>query len=1159
MNKQQLEQIFSTRFDSDSWRKVLTEVFAITTILQEPKRIALNSNKIADSAFELGSFETADNRLIGVYRVNLNDNPKIERNKVGLRSLLRSIYKYDVDGALVVFVQGDKWRFSFISEIRILDEQGNPKKQATEPKRYTYLLGKDEKVRTPAVRLSVIAGKKLTLEDIREAFSVEALNEEFYKIVRDYFYQLVGGTVGKGRQKKTHEKILRLPIAENENNEKYYREFAVRLIGRTIFCWFLKVKKSDKGIPLLPEDLLSTEAVTNNPVYYHHILERLFFQTLNTPMDNRRSDLPNGCEIIPFLNGGLFEPQLEDYYEPNKWTGVNNNLNTLSIPDEWFVEFFEEISHYNFTVDENSPVEIEFGIDPEMLGRIFENLLAEIDPDTGKSARKATGSFYTPREIVSYMVDESLICYLKAKLETETKGFGFQAIDKTQIGMFGNEGRIQQKFEVSLENNRWLTTPEKLENVLRELFFHDNNEHKFNETETEILIKAIDDCKVLDPACGSGAFPIGILQRLVFLLEKLDPNNEKWKAWQRDKAIRETEKAFKDNDKTQREMRLIEINEAFEKDSSDYSRKLFLIERCIYGVDIQPIAAEISKLRCFLTLVVDDTIDDTAENRGVRHLPNLEFKFVTADTLLKLPAGNLFQSNTKSQLTNLENIRHEYIRAYGDRKNRLKEQFGMVQDEIFNKQIENSHDQTQDKRAIALSVWKPFKHEKTDWFDPLWMFGVKEFDIVIGNPPYGAKLSKQQVEKYKKYFELETKETAIFFLEKCNKLLSLGGLESLIIPKSFSFASNYRAARDYVEEELFLLGDCGTAFENVKFEACIVFIRKAHKSDSYISVKFDRDKTFKVISHIDKKLKELFGFFPNGIIEKEIKIGLQIRKLKQVLNDIAENSRGEMVQKHISDLGDFKVIGGKEIDRYGIRGVKGFVDSKFLDGQKGFIKQNSILVQNIVAHVKKPFDHLKITACIPQNTSFVIADTINQIKITDEKLSERLIWAILNSKLINWYSYLFIFGKAIRTMHFDSPVTSRIPVPFDIHKKQKPFENLVDYVLFLKDSDSMEQINEYVPNSHLVEQFEEVINTLVYELYFEEHMKEREIDVLQFVDTKNIFRSIGNDSTDKQKAEIIGKAYKWLQESGNPIRDRIALANFKSKDIISRINSTTKN
>ena len=490
MDKKTLQSILSKPFVLADWQNLLTEVFGVKNFLQKPAEIPLASNKKAESAFELGSFNTADDRIIGLYLVKVKPEVWLERNKVGLRELLRSVYKYDVDGALIVFVQADKWRLSFVSEIRTFDDEGNITKKVTEPKRYTYLLGDGEKTKTPVDRLFSVKGKKLYLEDIRKAFSVEALNEEFYKIVARHFYQLVGATEGKGAKAITYDRVLNLPIGKPSDNasKKIYQEFAVRLIGRTVFCWFLKVNKSDEGISLLPEHLLSSEAVKRNSNYYHSILEKLFFQTLNTPMHERWKNLPDGCEQVPFLNGGLFEPQTDDYYKPNKTTGFSEHLNTLIIPDEWFKEFFENLEQYNFTIDENSVVDIEVSVDPEMLGRIFENLLAEIDPDSGETARKATGSFYTPREIVDYMATESLVLYLH---------------NQTQID----------------------------KEVLKPIFKIDS-EVSFSKSDSEKILDALDRLKVLDPACGSGAFPMGVLQKIVMALQKLDPDAKWWKARQ---------------------------------------------------------------------------------------------------------------------------------------------------------------------------------------------------------------------------------------------------------------------------------------------------------------------------------------------------------------------------------------------------------------------------------------------------------------------------------------------------------------------------------------------------------------------------------------------------------------------------------------------------
>lgn len=388
--------------------------------------------------------------------------------------------------------------------------------------------------------------------------------------------------------------------------------------------------------------------------------------------------------------------------------------------------------------------------------------------------------------------------------------------------------RVQQKFETPLSNNRWQTNLQKparskgesvgseehtysvrvsanessanesadnvIEIELRRLFSYSNNENPFNETETEILIKAIEACKILDPACGSGAFPIGVLQRLVFLLGKLDADNAKWKQWLKTRAQQQTQKAWDEGDRKQRDVKLLQISEAFEKDSSDFGRKLFLIENCIYGVDIQPIAAEISKLRCFLTLIVDDTIDETKPNRGVNPLPNLEFKFVTADALLKLPESGLFQATTETKLTKLEQIRHEYIQSYGDRKNELKEEFETLQNEIFDKRTENYHKETQDARAIALSTWKPFGHAQVDWLDALWMFGVKGFDIVIGNPPY---IRQEKIKHYKTVFAQNYKDVfsgtadiLVYFYALGHELLKKNGALTLITSNKF-YCANY--------------------------------------------------------------------------------------------------------------------------------------------------------------------------------------------------------------------------------------------------------------------------------------------------------------------------------------------------------------------------------
>ena len=1162
MDKKTLDSILKKPYNLILWRQVLTDVFGARNLNQTPQKILLPSNDLAENAFELGFFNTTDDRIIGFYQIDLNDKPQIWRNKVGLRDLLRNIYKYDVDGALVVFVQNDKWRLSFVSEIRVLNDDGTIDKRATEPKRYTYLLGKGEKTKTPTDRLSLLTNKKIALEDIRAAFSVEALNNEFYKQISEYFYALVGATTTKGKKTEVREKIMKLPgVAEDDR--KTYQEFAVRLIGRTVFCWFLREKCSEQNKPLLPEKLLSSNAVNSNKNYYHEILEPLFFQTLNTPMKQRIEDLPTGCETVPFLNGGLFEPQIEDYYNSQSKTG-SYQMYDLVIPDSWFADFFTKLEEYNFTIDENSPTEVEISVDPEMLGRIFENLLAEIDPDSGETARKATGSFYTPREIVNYMVDESLLIYLKSKLQTET--VGFQAFGEDQTTLFGNEMRVQPVFEMPISNNRWQGKTDALETELRRLFSYSDNENPFNETETEILIKAIDNCKILDPACGSGAFPIGVLQRLVHLLGKLDADDSKWKEWLKRKAIKDTEQAYNEGDLSQRNERLRQISEAFEKDSSDFGRKLFLIENCIYGVDIQPIAAEISKLRCFLTLIVDDTIDENKPNRGVNPLPNLEFKFVTADALLKLPASGLFQATTETQMSELEQIRHEYINSFGAGKESAKGRFKQIQDEIFDAQIKNNRENP-DKRAIALSTWNPFGHEKVDWFDSHWMFGVKAFDIVIGNPPYVSKsLSNQEKKFFKTHFITAQYQVDLYvlFIERMTELLTKNGIMSYITPNSWLKNLMMSVCRKFILDN-FTLSSINPNMSNIFKSASVdtsVYVAAKTKQTAKIDVwEFVEGKP-KSKNKVDQsRFYENEKYIFDVEVDEKTREKLQrIKKLSKPLSDYVEITRGvnpydaltgqtqEVIQSRAyhsefkKDDSFVPELRGRHIQRFSYKWDKkhyiSYGDWLAAPRNTRFFQGERIVLREILG---------ERFVCTIINEDFIL-DRSLYIAIPKENkdVSLKFLLAILSSKLLSWYfrfernEFDSLFPK-IRVEEF-----KKLPI-LETKTNQKPFENLVDYILFLKETDAAEQVNEYVPNSHLVEQFEEVIDALVYELYFEEDFRRASIEFLKYA-TRD-FPPIENLPR-TEKIKTIHAAYQTLRQKDGEIRNNLKLMDIRLADLI---------
>ncbi|NLB60239.1 MAG: hypothetical protein GX806_04100, partial [Lentisphaerae bacterium] len=488
-------------------------------------------------------------------------------------------------------------------------------------------------LRTAAERLSLldlVDGKlsPLAIQSAHDAaFDVEKVSKDFYhEIANWYFWAL---------------KHVVFPKDAPKEQDGRDHISVIRLITRLIFCWFIR----EKG--LIPDvlfdevklakmlDGFAPEKKRNkDSVFYRAILQNLFFATLNTEMDQRgwrRTDQnfmvhslyrhkecfrdPQTAlawfKDIPFLNGGLFECLDRDFGEGTqprylRVDGFSDRDDSYPIvPDFLFfgseqdVDLSEDygdkklkgvrvrglidtLNRYKFTIEENTPLDQEVALDPELCGKVFENLLAAYNPETGTTARKATGSFYTPREIVDYMVDESLIAYLKGKLT----GKATKDLDK----------------------------------ALRALLAHNDEPHGFNEQTIGELIEAIDSLKALDPAVGSGAFPMGLLHKLVHILGKLDPGNERWK----------TKQIAKLDDVAMRE----DAKRLFRENYDDYGRKLYLIENCIYGVDIQPIAVQIAKMRFFISLIVDQKVNPKASNRGVRALPNLETKFVAANTLI---------------------------------------------------------------------------------------------------------------------------------------------------------------------------------------------------------------------------------------------------------------------------------------------------------------------------------------------------------------------------------------------------------------------------------------------------------------------------------------------------------------------------------------------
>ncbi|MBS9780588.1 MAG: Eco57I restriction-modification methylase domain-containing protein, partial [Moraxellaceae bacterium] len=647
----------------------------------------------------------------------------------------------------------------------------NGKKRAFSTfRRYSYFIDNNQTNRTFKERFGG-SEKFDCLDDILTAFSVEPLNKEFYNAIQKHFDKL----------------------KDSDHNN----EFSVRLIGRLLFCWFLKKRQSDNHQPLIPDNLLSEKSVSNH--YYHNIIEPLFFDTLNTPIADRQNNkLPNHA-TIPYLNGGLFEKQTDD---------------NTSVSDEWFTAFFDTLEQYNFTVDENSSTDTEVGIDPEMLGTIFENLLAEQDPDTGKSVRKSSGSFYTPRVIVDYMVEQSLTAYLQQQTEIDENRIASLFTDKEVI--ISDDKNIKLKY----------------------------NQIKFDSKEQEQLLNALFSLKTLDPACGSGAFPVGVMQKMLGILRHLDDDGK----WWRDKH----KKHIKGESQEAKNLRL-----RLDQADADYVHKLGIISRCLYGVDIQPIASEIAKLRCFLSLIIDEKIDDNLDNRGILPLPNLEFKFVTANTLLDLPKAGQDRNKILNPkwLENLSEYRRSYLQSYGKNKSTIKNKFNKLQEKIQqfvpDNDLMTQADDLDNNMFYQLAHWQPFNSSAVSpWFDQKLMFGVDEFNMVIGNPPY-VQLQKiqdkQAKEQYKKAGFVTHKSTGDLyglFYERGVNLLKDNGFLCYITSNKWMRAGYGDVLRGFFARynPIKLLDFAGfKVFESATVDTNILLLGKSENQENTQALHFKDD------------------------------------------------------------------------------------------------------------------------------------------------------------------------------------------------------------------------------------------------------------------------------------------------------------------------------
>lgn len=926
-----LRNLFQSSFNLAQWYGFLQHFFNASELKEKPERIIENTS---DEGYYLGNIDTTDSYRIGLFQYKIKKG-SVANKRVGLRNLVKSFINPtwgEFDAALVVFDSGDHWRLSFICDI---------KGEATSPKRYTYVFGSDDLLyRTPIERFNFLKKKGISFENLKTAFSVEALSDEFFDKYREQYADFIQYITGKRFVKvgsKWEEKVLGEPNAALmqafDHNEKKIRDYVKKMMGRITFLHFLQRKGWMCGDLNYMQNMFENSAYKND--YLDSVLEPLFFGILNTKPAEREAlftdygwdkSLLNEWKDIPYLNGGLFERDEED--EPKS-----------VFPAEYFAKLFQFFSEYNFTIDENDPNDAEVGVDPEMLGKIFENLLED---------NKDKGAFYTPKEIVRYMCQESLIAYL----ETNT------SVAKDKIRQF-------------------VLSPE--EGVV-----------DIPENKKPKLLTALEEVKICDPAIGSGAFPMGLLNELLHCREVLSGEHY-------DRA---------------------EIKKS-------------IIQNNIYGVDIEKGAVDIARLRFWLSIVVDE--------EEASPLPNLDYKIMQGNSLIES-----FMGVDLSKLTYEKEYKKDKgeISLFDDEKNRLQktvshllssyyscsdhDRKGKLQQEIsdtINKQLEAQAYNPEILRelgAINLAENNKFFLWHT-WFSDVFNRDDKEgFDIVIGNPPY---VVVSDVDKEHLYYKYKTKnclELYSYFFEHSINILHHNGVLSFITGSLYTKGIKFQPLRSFLENNTQLIAyrnEGDEVFKNVNMPTSTTLMYKSNES------KWTFD--------------DLLLGKSNAILKKMDIVSKQ-------LSDISIIQRGfEVGKNRVSNIsGKYRFLTGSNVEKYCYKTVS-YIEQDVVDEfQKDamFYKGKRLLVRETGSY---------LTIVYLEEDIFCNRSLYSTI-IKDNSFNVQYVVGILNSRPIQYYYQQKFKAETDLFPKIRIKQAKQLPIPIASLQIQSTIAGLVEEIIKIK-------------------------------------------------------------------------------------------------------------
>ena len=1005
--KDTLRQIFQQPFNQQKWQTMLQNYFHASELRAEPERI--NNTPDDEAGYYLGKLNTGP-YSIGLFYYQIQHG-NVARKRVGLRNLVKSFINPnwgEFDAALVVFDSGTVWRLSFVCDI---------KGENTAAKRFTYVFGEsDNYYNTPVGRFDALQRNGISFENIKDAFSVERLNKDFFNGYKERYVKF---------------------LKHINDDTKENRDYVKKLLGRLVFLQFLQ-KKGWMGVPANQQgwnggDKLYLnhliESYEGNDRLLSDVLEPLFFNTLNERRAGDLADSRLGENIkIPYLNGGLFDKDELDKKD-------------IDFPYDYFKELMDFFAMYNFTIDENDPEDSEIGIDPEMLGHIFENLLED---------NKDKGAFYTPKEIVQYMSQESVAQYLKSNTPEDLH----TAIDAL----------IKQRV---------------VEPILQ------------NKENARLVNKALAIVKVCDPAIGSGAFPMGVLNVLFDCRHLL--------------------------------YGFIGKNEDF-----SYAKvKRDIIQNNIYGVDIEKGAVDIARLRFWLALVVD-------ENEP-QPLPNLDYKIMCGDSLLHrftldAPFQNVLKDYNQKNGTHytlddyrqwvydytdisdhtqkddfrqrIEDIKHAFKTELSDKeKGKIAKVRGTIEnlkmEDLFaGKKKENEKKiKTLQKELEALEQQRE-EIESNKIYDQAfeWRFefpalldedgNFTGFDIIIANPPYIRPHRIKDCEKvylWQNYSVAQQKtDIYAFFIENGCDLLRKDGILSYIVPKTWNSIYSFKKLRNlliykYNVTQIGILPE--KVFDNATVETALLFVENSKKESD--------------IAFVDVYKKCIVSSRTKASIKSDADLNINIEETKEtdsiplgdlckmIVGIVSGNDKKYCRHEKLTDL-DKPCIRGTNISRYAIDYSGEYIwydrEQIIWDGNH---KPKSSLKQAVgQSSPKKPEDFelnekivmqrisKKIIAALDTNQYYVHSSVV--IIKPNDKISLKFILAIINSRYVD--SWL---KKNSSNISINIGTVKKIPIPISTPTQQQPIIELVNRILQVKSNSSAAETKD----------LEDKIDLLVYHLY----------------------------------------------------------------------------